>query len=208
MNALHIATLPNGQWKQNCYVLSEGGRQAILIDPGSDPEMIQGYLDVNQLEPIAILNTHAHYDHIGAVADLVDRYQIPFYLHAGDEKILKQANLYKILFESKKSVRIPTRFEDLASLPPNLKINNFSFDTINSPGHTPGGVCFLFSQCLFSGDTLMPNGPGRTDLPGGDELALSRSMENLRNLPAQTMIYPGHGRPLTLEKFWGLTSHV
>lgn len=205
---LQITALPNGQWRQNCYVLSGEDAQAIVIDPGSDAEMIQKHLDENQLEPLAILNTHAHYDHIGAVADLVDRYQIPFYLHAGDEKILKQANLYKILFESKKSVRIPARFEDLSSLPTILKLNNFSFEVISSPGHTPGGVCFLLEQSLFSGDTLMPNGPGRTDLPGGDEQALNRSVDNLRNLSSQTIIYPGHGKPLSLEKFWGLTSHA
>lgn len=208
MSALQITALPNGQWRQNCYVLSGEGPQAIVIDPGSDAEMIQKHLDENQLEPLAILNTHAHYDHIGAVADLVDRYQIPFYLHAGDEKILKQANLYKILFESKKSVRIPARFENLASLPTALKINNFSFEVFYSPGHTPGGVCFLFEQSLFSGDTLMPNGPGRTDLPGGDKQALNRSVDNFRNLSSKTIIYPGHGKPLSLEKFWGLTCHV
>lgn len=208
MSTLQITALPNGRWRQNCYVLSGEAAQAIVIDPGSDAEMIQKHLDENQLEPLAILNTHAHYDHIGAVADLVDRYQIPFYLHAGDEKILKQANLYKILFESKKSVRIPAGFKDLASLPTTLKINNFTFDVLSSPGHTPGGVCYLISQSLFSGDTLMPNGPGRTDLPGGDKHALNRSIENLRNLSSQTIIYPGHGRPLSLEKFWDLTSHV
>ena len=97
MSTFQITALPNGQWRQNCYVLSGDGAQAVVIDPGSDAQMIQKHLDDNQLEPIAILNTHAHYDHIGAVADLVDRYQIPFYLHAGDEKILKQAKLYKIL---------------------------------------------------------------------------------------------------------------
>ena len=208
MSTFQITALPNGQWRQNCYVLSGDGAQAVVIDPGSDAQMIQKHLDDNQLEPIAILNTHAHYDHIGAVADLVDRYQIPFYLHAGDEKILKQANLYKILFESRKSVRIPAGFKDLASLPSTLKINHFSFEVLHSPGHTPGGVCFLFSQSLFSGDTLMPNGPGRTDLPGGDEQALNRSIDNFRNLSSQTIIYPGHGKPLSLEKFWGLTSHV
>jgi hydroxyacylglutathione hydrolase len=208
MSALQITVLPNGQWRQNCYVISEKDAQAIVIDPGSDSEMIEKHLDQNKLEPLAILNTHAHYDHIGAVADLVDRYQIPFYLHSADEKILKQANLYKILFESKRSVRIPSSFIDLAALPADLEINNFSFKVLPSPGHTPGGVCFLFSQALFSGDTLMPNGPGRTDLPGGNKQALDRSIDDMRNLSNQIIIYPGHGKPLSFEKFWGLTSNV
>jgi glyoxylase-like metal-dependent hydrolase (beta-lactamase superfamily II) len=208
MNSFQITTLPNGQWRQNCYILSSDNGQAIIFDPGSDAEMIQKYLDENKLEPLAILNTHAHYDHVGAVVTLMDRYEIPFYLHAGDEKLLKQANLYKILFESKKSIKVPVTFDDLSSLSAPLKINNFSFDVLSTPGHTPGSVCFLFFDTLFSGDTLMPNGPGRTDLPGGNKQALALSLDGLRKLPYQTIIYPGHGKPLTLEKFWGLTGHA
>lgn len=102
MNSLRISCFKNGVWKQNCYLVANQFNEALLIDPGSDLEGICSLISSLKVNPVAILNTHAHYDHIGAVSGLIKRYGIPFYLHAMDKKLLKQANLYRVLFGGKK----------------------------------------------------------------------------------------------------------
>lgn len=202
MSDLQVTTFVNGKWRQNCYVVSNAQRQALIIDPGSDPEAISLLINDLDVQPIAILNTHAHYDHIGAISRLLQKYAIPFYLHGQDEKLLRQANLYKILFETKNSVSIPPFGEDFAKGPVDLRIGGFSVRVIHTPGHTAGSVCLLIGTDLFGGDTLLPNGPGRTDLPGGDKGKLEDSLEKLHELPEDHLVYPGHGKPFTLQEFW------
>lgn len=197
-----VITVVNGAWKQNCYLVINKNNQLIIIDPGSDAEEIITQITSLDSKPIAVINTHAHYDHIGAVSELLEKYDIPFYLHKGDEKLLKQANLYKILFESKESVRIPSFDMDLSKESNEFLIGNFLIKIIHTPGHTPGSLCVLIGNNIFGGDTLMPNGPGRTDLPGGDKRDMELSMNNLRQLSDNFLVYPGHGRPFTLGTFW------
>ena len=201
-NSYQVITVVNGIWKQNCYLVNNEKNQLIIIDPGSNAEAIIDQITNLDSIPIAVINTHAHYDHIGAVSALLAKYDIPFYLHKGDEKLLKQANLYKILFESKQSVNIPTFNIDLAKQPKEFLVEDFSVHIIHTPGHTPGSVCILIGKNIFGGDTLMPNGPGRTDLPGGNKRDMELSMFNLRKLSDDYLVYPGHGRPFTLNTFW------
>src|ERR1035437_8337867 len=202
MSDLRVTTFANGKWRQNCYVVSNAQRQALIVDPGSDPEAISLLINDLGVQPVAILNTHAHYDHIGAISGLLQKYAIPFYLHGQDEKLLRQANLYKILFETKNSVSIPPFGEDFAKGPVDLMIGGFCVRVIHTPGHTAGCVCLLIGTDLFGGDTLMPNGPGRTDLPGGDKVKLKDSLQKLHELPEDHLVYPGHGKPFTLREFW------
>ncbi len=197
-----VITVVNGAWKQNCYLVINKNNQLIIIDPGSDAHEIITQITSLDSKPIAVINTHAHYDHIGAVSELLEKYDIPFYLHKGDEKLLKQANLYKILFESKESVRIPSFDMDLAIESNEFLIGSFLIQIIHTPGHTPGSLCILIGNNIFGGDTLMPNGPGRTDLPGGNKRDMELSMNNLRQLSDNFLVYPGHGRPFTLGTFW------
>jgi glyoxylase-like metal-dependent hydrolase (beta-lactamase superfamily II) len=202
MNAIQVTTFTNGKWRQNCYLVSNTQRQVLIIDPGSDSDAISGLVAELELKPIAILNTHAHYDHIGAVVELLKKYEISFYLHNADAKLLKQANLYKLLFEAKNSILVPALDEDFANLPSDVVLGDFKIGVIHTPGHTAGSVCLIIDNHLFSGDTLLPNGPGRTDLPGGDRTALSKSLGTLRELPQDLVVYPGHGKPFTLQEFW------
>jgi hydroxyacylglutathione hydrolase len=198
-----VTVFPNGKWKQNCYIVSDNETaQAILIDPGSDAPQIQQLISDQGLTPIAILNTHAHYDHIGAIASLMAHYCIPFYLHSRDYKLLKQANLYKILFESKSPVIIPVATYDLAQEAAPLRLGEFEVTVHFTPGHTQGSTCLQIGSDLFSGDTLLPGSLGRTDLPGGDKRMLAASVESLRNLPDTTLVWPGHGRPFSLVTLW------
>ncbi len=200
---IEVIAIPNGKWKQNCYVLfAEGSRGALLIDPGSDVPLIEAQFEQHGLIPVAILNTHAHYDHIGAVAPLMAKYHIPFYLHYGDLKLLKQANLYKLLFDSRESVVVPEPTHELSPLETRVQIDEFEVQVLCTPGHTKGSCCLQIEKNLFTGDTLLSNGPGRTDLPGGEKAALTRSIELLRTLPEDITVWPGHGRSFSLGSGW------
>jgi len=202
MNYFEIKTFLNGKWRQNCYLVTNFRRQALIIDPGSDPEGISELVSELGVQPVAVLNTHAHYDHVGAVSALLQKYEVPFFLHGHDEKLLKQANLYKMLFEAKNNIPIPHFGKDFAKGPEVLSVAGFTFKVIHTPGHTAGSVCLGIGNALFSGDTLMHGGPGRTDLPGGDKVKLKDSLQKLRELPEDYMVYAGHGKPFMLQEFW------
>jgi glyoxylase-like metal-dependent hydrolase (beta-lactamase superfamily II) len=198
-----VTALPNGKWKQNCYIVSDDATGfALLIDPGSNAEAIRNRVAHHRLTPVAILNTHAHYDHIGAVAVLMAHYSVPFYLHQADVKLLKQANVYKMIFDSKESIIIPEPTGDLALHEAGLPIGGFEISVLFTPGHTKGSTCLQVGTDLFSGDTLLPGALGRTDLPGGDKSNLAQSVELLRRLPEEITVWPGHGKSFALASLW------
>ena len=199
----HIHSFENGKWRQNCYIVIDNNGKALIIDPGSDLDGIVNKVEGLGVKPVAILNTHAHYDHIGAVTGLQRNYDIPFYLHADDETLLKRANVYKLFFESNSSLDIPSfdKAYPLESEGP-CNIHGFSVSALHTPGHTAGSVCLLLGKFLFSGDTMLPNGPGRSDLPGGDVDALKDSLKKLRRLPDETIVFPGHGKSFDLHTFF------
>jgi glyoxylase-like metal-dependent hydrolase (beta-lactamase superfamily II) len=197
--SLRVTTFTNGKWRQNCHIISNPSGEALIIDPGSRAEEIAQLIESNGCRPLAILNTHAHYDHIGAVADLRARYDLPFYLHGADEYLLKHVNLYRILFESQDLVRIPEMSHDLAQAPEVVRIGGFAISWIHTPGHTRGSVCLLVGDYLFSGDTLLPSALGRTDLPGGNRAQLIASVKKLMDLPRDLMVCAGHGERTTLK---------
>jgi glyoxylase-like metal-dependent hydrolase (beta-lactamase superfamily II) len=197
--SLEVITFVNGKWFQNCYIMFDQDNDAIIIDPGSRPEDIAALVEKNHWRIHAIVNTHAHYDHIGAVAGLKERYEVPFYLHGADEHLLKRANLYRMLFESREAVRIPTITHDISRLPATFEVGPFAISWIATPGHTEGSVCLLCKGFLFSGDTLMHNSVGRTDLPGGNRDQLHASVRKLMALPRETVVCGGHGPRTTLQ---------
>ena len=167
-----IMQITNGPMKQNCYIVSKDG-YALIIDPGSEDERIITEIENNKLQPIAILNTHAHFDHIGAVEIIRKRYNIPFFLSDADLPLMRRANLYRLIFNGKTNVTVPTEVCSVID----LRIANldpFEVQVIDTPGHTEGGMSFVIGDALFTGDTLMGNGPGRSDLPGGNKDDLAR----------------------------------
>jgi glyoxylase-like metal-dependent hydrolase (beta-lactamase superfamily II) len=196
--SLAVVTIPNGRWKENCYLVVDGSARALVIDPGSGATQIVTAIEKVGLKVLAVLNTHGHYDHMGAVAALQSRFGIPFYLHSADEKILKSANLYMKVFEGSEPVTIPRvdRYLDREELP--IVIGDFEVLVRFTPGHTPGSVCFGIQEVLFTGDTLLKGKVGRVDLPGGDKDALRQSLAGLGNINPDMRIYPGHGAPSTI----------
>jgi hydroxyacylglutathione hydrolase len=193
-----IEPFTNGRWRQNCYIVGSEENDALIIDPGSDAEAIVEILSTRDWRPLAIINTHAHYDHIGAVASLMEQFNVPFYLHGGDIELLRRANLYRLAFGARESVRIPDVSHDLGECSGHLTIGSFELAVFHTPGHTEGGVCFQLADNLFSGDTLMASGRGRIDLPGGGEDGLDRSLEFLSTLDGSLAIHGGHGPSVTL----------
>ena len=196
-----------GKWHENSYVVYDDKQQAVVIDPGDDASVIEGFIEERSLSLKAIINTHAHFDHVGAVAELKESYGVPFYLHSGDWKLLAQANLYRALFLGQEKIKVPSVDHDLAKFD-TLSIGDLVFRIIPCPGHTPGGVCFQIEDALFSGDTLLSEKPGRTDLPGGDRQALVESVRNLFCLPKSMTVYPGHGEPRTLGETMSSNSEI
>jgi len=195
---LDVHTFVNGRWRQNCYIAVTPEGEALIIDPGSQPADIIALVDEHGWRVNAILNTHAHYDHVGAVADLVDRYQAPFYLHGADCPLLKRVNLYRMLFEAQDFVRVPAVTHDVSAQPPEFFTGPFRVSWLATPGHTEGSVCFRLGNYLFSGDTLMRGKIGRTDLPGANRARLLDSVRSLMALPGDTVVLGGHGARTTL----------
>lgn len=196
--SLQVTTFVNGKWRQNCYIVANEQKDAFVIDPGSQFDEMVALVDRNRWRLHAIINTHAHYDHVGAVTGLKERYRIPFYLHAADHFLLKHANLYRMLFESKEAIKIPDVTVDISALPGVFSVGPFELSWIAAPGHTEGSVCLVLENLLFSGDTLMHDALGRTDLPGANREQLFASVRKLMELPSETLVYAGHGPRTTI----------
>ena len=192
-----VHRIVTGPWKENCYVVAAGA-DAIVVDPGGELEAIQAHVEQAKLTVRAVLNTHAHYDHLGAVAGVVAAYDAPFHLHPDDADLLVRANFYRTLFLGEAPITIPTLDVPLADGDA-LRFGALAVEVAHTPGHTPGSVAFAIGDLLFTGDTIMASHLGRTDLPGGDRTTLLDSVARLAAAFApETTIHPGHGRAAAL----------
>ena len=193
-----------GTFEVNCSIVFEGAK-ALVIDPGAEATLVDAKLAKLGLEPAAILLTHAHFDHISAVTDLQRRYpSLPVFISEEDAKIISHPfNQFPPdyppvgKFENVRDTK--TLGDFLASIGWQTSV-----DVIETPGHTPGGVCYLFADgkdgTLFSGDTLFCGSVGRTDFPGGSMTVLKESLEKLKVLAPETVVVPGHGCETTIAR--------
>ncbi len=198
---MNRTTIQVGTFEVNCSILSENGK-AIVVDPGSEPTLIRAELKKRQLDLAAIVLTHAHFDHIGAIPGLCRAFcALPVFVSEADAKIIDHPfNQYPPDYPpigKVENVKDAKHLGDfLSSIGWKTTVN-----AIDTPGHTPGGVCYLFSDgLLLSGDTLFCGSIGRTDFPGGDLATLQSSLEKLKTLPANTIVVPGHGPETTIER--------
>lgn len=199
---LKIHTYPLGPIQTNCYIIEESGGQCLIVDPGEEGKRIIQEVERAGLNPVAILLTHAHFDHIGAVDTVRDHFNVPVYIHPNEEEWLVNPDLNgSSRYPGLPAVR--NRKADHLFAEGLLTIGPFSFDVRHTPGHSPGSVSFIFEDARFAvvGDTLFRQSVGRTDLPGGDTATLLASIHNkLLTLDDECIIYPGHG-PATTPEF-------
>ena len=187
-----IKTLPVGQLETNCYVVTnEESLECVVIDPGDEANTILDYLEDNHLRCKAILLTHAHFDHIGAVEGVRLETGAPVYMNEMDDaKNIRLGNGRFTLPEG------GVYYKDGDA----VDVAGLHFEVIGTPGHTPGGVTLRCENALFTGDTLFRGSCGRTDLPGGDMYQELDSLRKLCLLEGDFEVYPGHMDSSTLAR--------
>jgi hydroxyacylglutathione hydrolase len=198
-----VETFPVGMLGCNCTILAdENSREAIVIDPGDEPERVLEALQAAKLAPVALLHTHAHFDHIGATRAVAEAAGGSIRLHPADRPLYdalpEQAALFGLTAQATRPVDAPLADGDV------IAFGRFSVRAIHTPGHTPGSTCFeLTGQTprLFSGDTLFRRSIGRTDLWGGDtDQILASIREKLYRLAGDLPVTCGHGPATTIDE--------
>jgi len=196
---MHIETLVTGPFQVNTLLLDHPAKdERLLVDPGADAEDLIARIHDSDKPLGACLLTHGHIDHIGAIEGILAVFDIPVYLHKDDAAWA---------FSEKN--QIPPYYLPLSGRPeqvveigeqPTLCIGAWNINILFTPGHTPGGVCFLFpdERILLSGDTLFQGSVGRTDLPGGNSRILGESLKKLKALDDEIRVIPGHGPSTTI----------
>jgi len=193
-----IITIQTGRLAQNCYVIRHiPSGNLLLIDPGADAHLILDAIKREGSRLRHILLTHAHYDHVGALKEISEKFELHFFLHEKDIKLLNRAPTYALAFE-KKILKISRNYQFYKDY---LSSTVGRVHVINLPGHTPGGVCLHLKGFAFTGDLLLNDSFGHiTDLPGFDALELDKSITKMFSLlPANTILFPGHGKPWTVD---------
>ena len=179
---LNIHTLALGAYQTNCYLVwGEDSPSCVVIDPGYEPETVLDEVKKLGKEISAILLTHGHFDHVGGVKDIVAETGCKVYLCDADLSMPPQMTAGPLYYTNTYG---DGSFVEEAGL---------SFKVLHTPGHTPGSVCLMCENVLFSGDTLFWGSCGRTDLPGGSWSTIQASLKRLAELPGDYDVYPGHG---------------
>ncbi|MBE6957683.1 MAG: MBL fold metallo-hydrolase [Ruminococcaceae bacterium] len=183
---LQIHTLVLGLFQVNCYIVhKQDSRKCLVIDPGDAPKKILAFLQETGLEAEAVLLTHGHFDHVGAMRALAMELDCPVYIR-DEEHTMPTALTAGPLGET-------------VSYPDSLSLAGMDISVHHTPGHTPGSVCLCIEDVMFSGDTLFAGSCGRTDLPGGNWDTIQNSLNYLKNLPGDYRVFPGHGEETTLS---------
>jgi hydroxyacylglutathione hydrolase len=196
-----IHTIPVGITQTNCYIAGcEETQEGVVIDPGGHPKRILKAIEESGLAIRYVLNTHCHFDHMGANAEIVTATGAPLALHPAELPILQARGGAALFGVIARESPLPD-----VELEPGqvLEVGTLRFQVLHTPGHSPGGVTFYLEQegVAFDGDVLFAGGVGRTDLPGGDWDTLMHSIHQvLFALPDETVLYPGHGPKTTVGR--------
>lgn len=191
--------------EENCYVVNDDTKQAVIIDCGAfypeERKAISDYISGNGLKPVRLLQTHCHFDHLFGAKFIYDEYGLKPEMETEELPLYENAPSHgKMFFGQDLSFEIPPHGQ-LFKEGDNLSFGSHSLLVIATPGHTPGGVCFYCKEegVLFSGDSLFHHEIGRCDLPGGNELSLTSSLKSkILTLPENVKVLPGHGSATTV----------
>ena len=192
-----VTQITVGAFQENCYLVEDPKTNAIaIVDPGSEPERIVDAIDKSGGRVEAIWITHAHVDHIGAIAPLKKKYDVPVWLHPLDEPLYRvggrQAQLYGIPYEE------PPAPDRRFAEGERVKLGALELDVIHVPGHAPGHVVIYGHGNALVGDCLFAGSIGRTDLPFSNPSQLEASLKRIAALPPETVVHPGHGDSTTI----------
>lgn len=195
---MEVVTIVVSMFETNCYLAyDDKSKVGVIIDPGDEADRIIQAVDKYGITPKFVLLTHGHGDHVGAVNDVLTKYAVPFYAGKGEEALLSSAEK-----NMSAAVGIPVICREPDRLLGNGDSITFGGETltvIETPGHSPGGVCYVSGDILFCGDTLFYGSVGRTDFPGcSHEKLISSIVDKLMVLPDDTVCYPGHGPATTI----------
>ncbi|WP_028849224.1 MBL fold metallo-hydrolase [Thermocrispum municipale] len=206
-----VVGFPAGAFQANCYlVAADTGQDCVIIDPGQDAEQgIEKALREHRLNPVAVLATHGHFDHVFAAQNVADAHTIPVYIQPEDRVLLSDpfrglGPQLAAMFGGQVQMREPRDVVELTE--DTLSVAGFEFTVDHAPGHTPGSVIYRVrneegGQVAFTGDVLFAGSIGRTDLPGGDPEVMQRSLkEKVLTLSDDTVVLPGHMGATTIGK--------
>jgi glyoxylase-like metal-dependent hydrolase (beta-lactamase superfamily II) len=200
----NIQTLVVGQLQTNCYLVSDRlSNETLIIDPGDDASYISDVILRDKLIPTAILATHGHFDHILGAFELQHSFSIPFYVHPSDMFLLQRMRKTAEHYLRIPIVEPPPIPDPTMQKSTRVMVGSSCFDSIDAPGHTPGGVSFYCKKegVCFVGDTVFAHGAvGDWRHDYSDKALLLQSVKKILSLPEKTMLYPGHGDRTTIEE--------
>ena len=194
---MNVRTITVGAFQENSYlVIDEDSKHAVIVDPGGEGQRLVSEIERSKATLDAIWITHAHVDHVGAIASVKERWNVPVYLHPLDRRLYeaagRQAEVYGLPFEEPPA---PDReFADGQK----LKLGDSEMTVMHAPGHSPGHVVIHGDGVALVGDCLFAGSIGRTDLPMSNPQQLSESLKKIAALPPATVVYPGHGPETTI----------
>lgn len=200
---MKITTLPLGSYQTNCYIIESTNKNAIIVDPGSEPEKLIKFLNNNNITVKMIALTHGHFDHVGAVTTLKQETNAPVYIHEGDDDMLQDPDLVHpgLKVEMKKITNYEGNPADNFFVEgEKYSVDELEFEILHVPGHTKGSSVLLFDDVMFTGDTIFEGTVGRTDLYGGNSKQLRESAKKVARVEGEYTMYCGHGSSTTLAK--------
>jgi hydroxyacylglutathione hydrolase len=194
-----VACVTVGAFQENCYLYAcPRTREAVIIDPGDEPERILKTIKELQLVPRYIVNTHGHIDHICAIDAVSEVYPVPLAIHPADVPMYTDERTASMF--GRRAPLVKRKPDILLKEGDHISFGSLTLEVVHTPGHTPGGICLVSRPyCVFSGDTLFYRGIGRTDLPGGNyEQIITSIRDKLYTLEDDLTVFPGHGEPTTI----------
>jgi glyoxylase-like metal-dependent hydrolase (beta-lactamase superfamily II) len=193
---MYLEVFSDNPYATNCWLLAaDGSDEALVVDPGFVPDRVLGLLDRAGKRPVAVLATHGHADHVGAVREIC-RPGIPLYIHKADEAALTDPGGWGSGFPGP-AIGRPDEVRPLSDGDV-VDAAGLELEVLHTPGHTPGSVCFRHPDLLLSGDLVFRGSIGRFDLPNSDQTAMLASLRRFLTLPDELAVYPGHNEATTV----------